>query len=327
MSEHSAEATPDVSGDHVDAGVTAATGSHVPGEIHVDSPRLSPEQGDGSRRALPKRDMPKLGGPGRITIMAPSREDAAREGSSRDRSREHGREHSWEDFVNSEPKIEHAQKPRNNRMWAIAAMIAVGITIGAVGGSMATSGLGRMFASDDVKPINHALEEHIARLDTELTALKGEVDRNAKLSATSRARSVDRLERLEKAQAEPAAKLAKLSETVEKLRTTPPPAPAPAVVPPPAPAPAPVASIAPKDVTGSINTPTPAPKPEVARLPLVDGWRLVDVADGGATIEGRAGVFEVYAGDPIPGLGRVDAIRKQDGRWTVVTSRGLIVAR
>jgi hypothetical protein len=26
----------------------------------------------------------------------------------------------------------------------------------------------------------------------------------------------------------------------------------------------------------------------------------------------------------VPGLGRVDAIRKQDGRWVVVTSRGLI---
>ena len=54
---------------------------------------------------------------------------------------------------------------------------------------------------------------------------------------------------------------------------------------------------------------------------------LLNVADGGATIEGRQGIFEVYAGDPVPGLGRVDAIRKQDGRWTVVTSKGLIVAR
>ena len=27
----------------------------------------------------------------------------------------------------------------------------------------------------------------------------------------------------------------------------------------------------------------------------------------------------------VPGLGRVDAIRKQDGRWVVVTSKGLIV--
>jgi hypothetical protein len=59
----------------------------------------------------------------------------------------------------------------------------------------------------------------------------------------------------------------------------------------------------------------------------VEGWRLRDVAYGGALIESRRGTYEVYAGDPVPGLGRVDAIRKQDGRWVVVTSKGLIVAR
>ena len=65
----------------------------------------------------------------------------------------------------------------------------------------------------------------------------------------------------------------------------------------------------------------------VGRLPVVDGWALRDVGNGGALIEGRGGIYEVYAGDPVPGLGRVDAIRKQDGRWVVVTSKGLIVSR
>ena len=73
--------------------------------------------------------------------------------------------------------------------------------------------------------------------------------------------------------------------------------------------------------------PAAAPKPEVARLPNVEGWVLRDVAYGGALIESRRGVYEVYAGDAVPGLGRVDAIRKQDGRWVVVTSKGLIAAR
>ena len=63
-----------------------------------------------------------------------------------------------------------------------------------------------------------------------------------------------------------------------------------------------------KDVTGSIArpgngggrrpVPLPAPKPEVARLPTVEGWVLREVADGGALIEGRKGIYEVYAGDP-----------------------------
>jgi hypothetical protein len=71
----------------------------------------------------------------------------------------------------------------------------------------------------------------------------------------------------------------------------------------------------------------PVAKPEVARLPTVEGWVLRDVGHGGALIEGRRGIFEIYAGDSIPGVGRVDAIRKQDGRWVVVTSKGLIVSR
>ena len=49
-------------------------------------------------------------------------------------------------------------------------------------------------------------------------------------------------------------------------------------------------------------------------------------ASGTALIEGRMGIIEVEQGDLVPGLGRVDAIRKQDGRWVVVTSRGLITS-
>ena len=172
----------------------------------------------------------------------------------------------------------------------------------------------------DGKSATHALEEHITRLESEVAALKVDADKANKATATARAKFNDRLDKLEKAQAEPNAKIAKLSETVEKLRA------------PPAPVPAPVASAAPKEVTGSITPPAaaaPAPvaKSEVARLPTIDGWVLLEVANGGATIEGRQGIFEVYAGDPVPGLGRVDAIRKQDGRWVVVTSKGLVVAR
>jgi hypothetical protein len=68
-------------------------------------------------------------------------------------------------------------------------------------------------------------------------------------------------------------------------------------------------------------------KAEIARLPTLDNWALQDVNRGGALIEGRQGLFEVYAGDVVPGLGRIDAVRRQDGRWVVVTSKGLIVAR
>jgi hypothetical protein len=59
----------------------------------------------------------------------------------------------------------------------------------------------------------------------------------------------------------------------------------------------------------------------------VEGWVLRDATNGAALIQSRRGVFEVFAGEAIPGLGRVEAVRRQDGRWVVVTSKGLIVAR
>jgi hypothetical protein len=64
-----------------------------------------------------------------------------------------------------------------------------------------------------------------------------------------------------------------------------------------------------------------------AKPGVLDGWILRDVHRGTAYIEGRMGVIEVDQGDMIPGIGRVDAIKKQDGRWVVVTSKGLIVSR
>jgi len=195
----------------------------------------------------------------------------------------------------------------------------VAAAAGALGGAMATAGL--MRAGDHAASGNHALEASVARIDAEILALKASLEHSSKLATNQFGNTSDRLDRVEKAQAEPAAKLTRLSEAVEKLRAAPVPLPSP----PPIAAPA--ATTAAKEVTGSVTAPPASAKTEVARLPTVEGWVLRDVAYGGALIEGRRGVYEVYAGDPVPGLGRVDAIRRQDGRWVVVTSRGLIVAR
>ena len=214
------------------------------------------------------------------------------------------------------------------RVAALAAVIALAAVAGAIGGALATAGFGHVAGDSTKVASSRALEDTIARIDTEVAALRTSLEQASKHSASQISKTSDRLDKVEKAQAEPAAKLAKLSETVEKLRTASVAAPAAAPV-------AAVAAAAPKESTGSIQTanagpaqvPLPAPKPEVARLPTVEGWVLRDAGNGSALIEGRQGIFEVYAGDPIPGLGRIDAIRKQDGRWVVVTSRGLIVGR
>lgn len=209
------------------------------------------------------------------------------------------------------------------RLAAIAAMAALAAIIGAIGGSLATSGLGHGTADQQSSAIanrTQALEGTIERLESEIATLKTGIDRSTKGDVGQFAKVNDRLGKIEKAHADSAAKLTKLQETLDKQHSA--AAPAAPVAP---------ATTAAANVTGSIPAaepvPLPMPKPGIARLPAVQGWVLHDVMDGNALIEGRSGVYEVHTGDPVPGLGRVDAIRKQDGRWVVVTSRGLIVER
>jgi hypothetical protein len=281
----------------------------------VDSPRIAPDH-EAPKADTPKVEAPKVeaskvespkphaSGPdprvtGKLLIMSPGDRSSNDDGAY--------------------PKAEAASGKR--RISAMAAVVALATVAGAVGGALGTSTLTRSSGGAETAGIA-ALEATIARIDADILALKASAEQTSKTALSQFNKTGDRLDKVEKAQAEPAAKLARLSEAVDKLRA------APASVPVPVAA----APAAPKEVTGSIappaaTAPATPPKTEVARLPKVEGWVLRDVGNGGALIEGRQGIFEVYAGDPVPGLGRIDAIRKQDGRWVVVTSKGLVVAR
>lgn len=304
----------------------------VTADAEVEAPRLAPDQQEtapkveAARVETPKIEVPEakapkveaaepepLRFPGKMMIMSPG-------------------ERAWNaDEASSKPEAEPA-KASSGRIAAMAAVVALATVAGALGGALATAGIGHFIggdqavAKDVAKDVvkDSALEATVARIDADITALKASVEHTTKIGMNQFNKTSDRLDKVEKAQAEPAAKLAELSKAVDKLRATPPAAPAVAAATP----------VTAREVTGTVTAPATAtaapaapPKPEILRLPTVEGWVLRDVANGGALIEGRQGMYEVYAGDPVPGLGRIDAIRKQDGRWVVVTTKGLIVAR
>ena len=317
MSEQQAEQTSGEPGS-LNAEPALPLSSHVPSEpaaasapemTEFESPRLVPEQAAAAETRetdAAKADAPEFvaskrdAAPGKIMIM-----------SSGDRA--------WESHsTDSKAETEQSQDAfGKRRLSAMAAMVALAVVAGALGGALATAGLSHLVADDATSSGNRALEASVARIDADMLALRASVEQTSRTGMSQFNKTGDRLDKIEKAQAEPAAKLARLSEAVDKLRAASPAAALPVAA-------APVAA---KDVTGSIASPPTPPKPEVGRLPTVEGWVLRDVANGGALIEGRRGIYEVYAGDPVPGLGRVDAIRRQDGHWVVVTSKGLIVAR
>jgi hypothetical protein len=63
-----------------------------------------------------------------------------------------------------------------------------------------------------------------------------------------------------------------------------------------------------------------------AQPEFISGWVLHDVYSRGAIIRGRTGTIEVEPGDVLPGVGRIEAIRRRDGHWIVVTQTGLIAS-
>jgi hypothetical protein len=248
---------------------------------------------------------------------------------------------AWQtDAADAKAQAEPISEPPAKRRYAgMAAVVALAALAGALSGAFATVGVLHLAAADAASTSgSQALDASVARIDADILALKAGLEHAAKTGVSQFNKTSDRLDKVEKAQAEPASKLAKLSEAMDRLHI-PPAAPAAAA------AATPAAPPATRDITGSVTPPSanamaassasstapPAPaappKTEAARLPTVDGWVLRDVNHGGALIEGRQGLYEVYAGDPVPGLGKVDAIRKQDGRWVVVTTKGLVIAR
>jgi len=208
---------------------------------------------------------------------------------------------------------------------AAAAVLLLAVCLGAAG----TLGLQR--ALDDDGPATtgsvdetQALRQTVARINADLAALKSGADASTKSISAQLARLTERIDRAERAQAEPAARIAKMADAIDRLEKR---LPAPAAAPAASPVAAPRSAGA--DVTGSIPSPPPAPaaKAPPPPPPVLPGWAVRDVYGDTALLEGRFGLLEVAPGDPLPGGGRVEAIRRDRGHWVVVTSRGLIVAR
>ena len=216
---------------------------------------------------------------------------------------------------------------RQNRFAVLAGSAAFagvfGIAIGAFGASEfrhAPMAPKPVVATNDMRGVT----DTVAQIKSDIAALRVAAETVSRNTTSQLSKISEKVERIDRGQADPAARLAKISETVDRLdqRVT-------------------QLSAAAKDVTGSIAAPPPAPAltkpttiaaavpaapPDQAKLLILEGWRLRNVYDGAALVQGRMGTIEVEPGDTLPGGGRVQEIRRQDGRWVVVTSKGLIVS-
>lgn len=207
-----------------------------------------------------------------------------------------------------------APQSRNTRFALLAASVAIAASFGAVGGSLGVAKFGPMISSAPVAvaPVG---KEQVA---DEVKALKDTV---AQLRATTNKLS-DNFAALKTSVAAASTQNGKIGEALERIeknqaeqRKT-------------------AAAVSTTEVTGSIaqqkQAAAPAAPvvlgtpPTTLKPPAVPGFVLRRVFDGFALIEGRDGMIEVEPGMIAPGLGRVEAIKREDGRWVVVTARGIV---
>ena len=200
------------------------------------------------------------------------------------------------------PKIEAPATPRrftfnarHKRNALLAVSVAIAAALGAVVGAVASGGFAAP-APTDVAGLEEtkAMQQSIARLSNEITTLKTSIEA-ANKSAHSQ--------------------IVKISERSDRAASA--------------------------EITGSISAPqttaplpTPRPAPRVAavqnqppaRPPVVQDWSIRDARDGYIYVQGHYDIYQVVPGAPLPGLGAVESVKRQDGRWVVVTPKGIIVS-
>jgi hypothetical protein len=187
--------------------------------------------------------------------------------------------------------------PRMSRFTMLAACLALASAFGGMIGALAAYGLTRPQPAPEITIAGAeeiaALKENLIQARVDLAALKTIIEAGSRSANTQFTKVTERIERIERNAAEPTARLTKAAENLERISRA--------------------------EITGGIAPPQP-----VGPATKLEGWVLRDVRHGTALLEGRAGIIEVEQGDIIPGLGRIEAIRRQDGRWVVVTPKGSI---
>lgn len=208
--------------------------------------------------------------------------------------------------------IEHAElppkiwprfviRPRHKRYGILAASVTFAAALGAVIGALASGGLAAPPVQSDVATIaqTKTTQQSIARLNKEIAALKANIEQANKSAHTQIAKLSDRLEH----------QAADVTGSISSPQTVP--------------------------VAQPLSGPVPLPRPaqRVAaveslpgRIPVVPDWTIHDYRHGYIFVQGHGEVFQVQIGASLPGLGPVQAVKRQDGHWVVLTPRGMIVS-
>ena len=201
-----------------------------------------------------------------------------------------------------------AAPARSKRFVALAASVAFAAGFGSFVGSVSGSGLARFIYPPPQAPAapTSGIENTIAAMReiklelAAVAALKASLDSAARATTNQYAKIADRLDRIDQ-------RSAAVAETTASL-------------------PAATQALAPAQ-TAALAAVAPPAEPSKLSDRILPDWVVHDVQNGHALVESRyGGLFAVSAGSVLPGIGRVDMIKRQDDRWVVLTARGTITS-
>ena len=188
-------------------------------------------------------------------------------------------------------------RPRHKRYAVLAASVAIAAAFGAIVGAATSGGFSKPVVDVAAVEENKATQQSVARLTKEIASLKTSLEAANKSASSQIAKISERLSR----------ESASITASVPTQ---------PTVQAAHAPAPLPV----PRPEVAGAETQTPA------RLAILTDWSIRETRDGYVYVQGHGDVWQIVPGAPLPGLGPVEQIKRQDGRWLVVTPKGIIVS-
>ncbi|MGE5166953.1 MAG: hypothetical protein ACM3IH_23400 [Sphingobacteriales bacterium] len=199
-------------------------------------------------------------------------------------------------------------RPRHRRYALLAASVAIGAAFGVV---LAAGGSKPAVVNVAGVEENKAIQQSVARLSKEIANLgaglevanKSTHNQIAKINERVNRMSTEINERLNRASAE-------ITGSIKAPQTVPPSA------------------------ASAHDTPIPTARPASAaadtqpptKPSIVADWSVLGVRGRYVYLRGHGDIYEAVPGAPLPGLGPVEQIKRQDGRWVVVTPKGIIVS-
>ncbi|MBM7484875.1 hypothetical protein JOE52_003857 [Bradyrhizobium canariense] len=195
---------------------------------------------------------------------------------------------------------------------AVAAILVVCACTGVIAYLTMQPAQSNVAANTEIRNLRETvaqLRRQVSGVSDNLDGLRTAVDQSSKATNDRFGRFGENLDRIERVSSSSTVKLDKLAQVQAQ-------APAP-VATQPMPM---MASAATPEITGSV-----APSERIsAPRKTVKGWSVRQAYEGIAILQGPNGVVEAVLGQQVPGLGRIEEIKNENGRLVVESSGGVI---